>query len=152
NASDLFLLLRAQSLGVPAAWAPLLWAGLHVAKAVLSTPLSALSDRMGRRGVILAGWAVYALVYLGFGVATTAWQAIALFIVYGAYYAFSEGAEKALVADLAPAESRGRAFGVYNAVLGVFLLPASLIFGHLWDHVGHMAPFIVSASLAGLAA
>jgi MFS family permease len=152
NASDFFLLMRAQGLGVPARLAPLLWALLHASKAVLSTPLSALSDRLGRRRVILAGWAVFALVYLGFGVAKTAGQAVALFVAYGAYFAFSEGAEKALVADLAPPEARGRAFGVYNAVLGICLLPASLIFGIVWDHAGQFWPFAVSAALTGLAA
>ena len=130
----------------------MLFRSLHLAKSTLSTPLAALSDRLGRKRVILSGWGVFALCYLGFGVATAAWQAWALFALYGAYFALTEGAEKALVADLAPAGARGRAFGIYNFALGICLLPASLLFGFVWDHAGHFWPFVVSTALAAVAA
>jgi MFS family permease len=148
NASDLFLLLRAHELGVPATAAPLLWALLHAVKSGLSTPFSTLSDRLGRKRVILAGWGVYALAYAGFAVATAEWHAWALFVLYGAHFALSEGSEKALVADLAPPGLRGRAFGHYHFTLGICLLPASLGFGLVWDHAGHAHAFLVAAGLA----
>ncbi len=111
SSADAFLLLRLSDALGTATWVPLLWAGLHVVKASLSTWGGALSDRWGRRRVIIAGWAVYALVYLGFATATSAAAFIAWFLVYGLYFALTEGAEKALVADLAPAHLRGTAFG-----------------------------------------
>jgi MFS family permease len=151
NASDFFLLLRAQELGVPAAQLPLLWAFLHLVKSTLSTPLSGLSDRLGRKRVIASGWLVYAATYLGFAAASAAWHAWTLFGLYGVFFALAEGSEKALVADLAPAAARGRAFGVYNFTLGVCLLPASLGFGLIWDRAGHGAAFAVAAGLALLA-
>jgi MFS family permease len=152
NATDFFLLLRAQELGVPVAAAPLLWALLHLVKSTLSTPLGALSDRIGRRAVIVAGWVLYAAVYVGFAAATAAWHAWALFAIYGVTFAFAEGSEKALVADLAPGAARGRAFGIYNFTVGICLLPASAGFGLVWDRAGHGAAFCVSAGLAVVAA
>src|SRR5262249_11560074 len=110
NSSDAFLLLRASQSGVPEAQLPLLWAFIHVVKATLSTPLGSLSDRLGRKPTILAGWVVYAACYLGFALAHQAWQVWALFAVYGAFFAATEGTEKALVADLSPPDARGRAF------------------------------------------
>jgi MFS family permease len=151
NASDFFLLLRAQELGVRAAQLPLLWAFLHLVKSTLSTPLSGLSDRIGRKRVIAGGWLVYAATYLGFAAASAPWHAWALFALYGVFFALAEGTEKALVADLAPAAARGRAFGAYNFTLGICLLPASLGFGLIWDRAGHGAAFVVAAGLALLA-
>jgi MFS family permease len=152
NSTDAFLLLRAAQLGVPVAMAPLLWAMLHVVKAALSTPGGALSDRIGRKPLIVAGWSVYALVYLAFGRATAAWEAWALFAVYGVYFALTEGVEKALVADLVPAARRGAAFGWYNLALGVGALPASLLFGAIWDRYGAPSAFAFGATMAALAA
>ena len=113
--TDAFLLLRASQLGVPTSLIPILWAALHVVKSSSSVVSGALSDRLGRRPLILGGWGVYALVYLGFAVATESWHVWALFLVYGLYFGMSEGAEKALVADLAPASRRGAAFGTPTA-------------------------------------
>lgn len=149
--SDLFLLLRAHELGVPATMAPLLWALLHALKSSLSTPFGALSDRLGRLRLIAAGWLVYALVYTGFGLATHAWHIWVLFVLYGAHAALVEGAEKALVADLAPEAARGRAFGAFHFVVGMTALPASLAFGIVWDHWGHGVAFGMAAALAALA-
>src|SRR5262249_48204706 len=136
NATDAFLLLRSKQLGVPGAWIPTLWMLHNAIKALLSTPLGALSDKIGRRRLILVGWIVYAATSLGFGLATDAWHAWALMAVYGLYYGLNEGTEKALVADLAGAARRGRAFGVYYAVLGLAALPASFGFGVLADRYG----------------
>jgi MFS family permease len=152
NASDTFLLLRAMRTGIPVEYLPLLWALLHVVKSALSTPLGALSDRLGRKRVIVAGWIIYAAAYGGFAFADEWWQVVLLFVVYGAHFGMVEGAEKALVADLAPAHARGSAFGAFHFVVGVAALPASLGFGLLWDRLGHQAAFLVAASLAAVAA
>jgi MFS family permease len=146
--TDAFLLLRASQLGVPSAMIPILWAALHVVKSSSSVVSGGLSDRIGRRPLILGGWGVYALVYAGFAVATTAWHAWALFMVYGLYFGMSEGAEKALVADLAPASRRGAAFGWFNAAVGVAALPASVIFGLVWDQWGAETAFLMGAGIA----
>jgi MFS family permease len=125
--------------------------------ALLSGPLGALSDRIGRRRLIIAGWLAYALVYLGFALSSTGWQIWTLFGLYGVYYAATEGAAKALVADLVPPERRGTAYGLYNAAIGLTVLPASLIAGLLWQGLGSWpglgasAPFYFGASLALLA-
>ncbi|MBI5834371.1 MAG: MFS transporter [Armatimonadetes bacterium] len=148
NSSDAFLLLRARDLGVGEAWIPIVWVALHLVKAVSSTPGGSLSDRVGRRRVIIGGWAVYGLVYLGFGLASAAWQAWALFAVYGLYFGLTEGAEKALVADLAGKELKGTAFSLYTFVVGIAALPASLIMGYLWQAAGPLAAFGLGAGLA----
>jgi len=148
NSSDAFLLLRAVQCGVLVKHIPLLWMAHNVTKAALSTWAGSLSDRYGRRRIIVAGWMLYGLVYLAFGVASAAWQMWALFVAYGIYYALAEGAGKALVADLVPAHARGRAFGWYNATDGLVALPASLSFGAMADRFGPRAPFFVSALLA----
>ena len=152
NSSDAFLLLRAGDLGVRAAHLPLLWAWFHVVKAGSTLPLGALSDRMDRRRLIIAGWAVYALVYLGFAHASAAWHAWALFAAYGLYYGLTEGVEKALLADLAPAHARAGAFGWHAFALGVGALPASVIFGALWQGAGPLWAFGLGAALAGVSA
>ncbi len=151
NSTDAFLLLRASQLGVSAAWIPILWAALHVVKSVSSTPGGALSDRLGRKPLIVGGWLVYAAVYFAFGRATAVWHAWALFGVYGIYFGLTEGVEKALVADLVPAERRGAAFGWYNLALGLGALPASLLFGALWQARGPSLAFDFGA-IAALAA
>ncbi len=146
--TDAFLLLRASQLGVPAAMIPILWAALHVVKSSSSVISGGLSDRVGRRPLIVGGWGVYALVYTGFAVATTAWHAWALFLVYGLYFGMSEGVEKALVADFSPASRRGAAFGWFNAAVGVAALPASVIFGLVWDRWGAATAFAMGAGIA----
>jgi MFS family permease len=148
NSSDAFLLLRAEQCGVAVKLVPLLWMAHNATKAALSTWAGALSDRVGRRAVIISGWALYGVVYLAFGFATHAWHVWALFVAYGLYYALTEGAGRALVADLAPADARGRAFGWYNAAVGIVALPASLGFGALADRFGARVPFTASALLA----
>ncbi len=152
NSTDAFLLLRAADLGVPVALAPILWAMLHVVKSVSSTPGGALSDRLGRKPLIVAGWLLYAAVYFAFARASASWHAWALFATYGIYFGLTEGVEKALVADLVPAARRGAAFGWYNLAIGLGALPASLIFGAIWDRAGAPAAFTFCAFMALIAA
>jgi MFS family permease len=152
NSADAFLLLRLSDALGGAAYVPLLWAGLHVVKASLSTWGGAMSDRFGRKRVIVAGWCLYAVVYLGFAMSTDATSFIAWFLVYGAFFALTEGAEKALVADLTPAFRAGAAFGWYNATLGAGALTASVTFGFLYERFSAAAAFGTGAALAAVAA
>jgi MFS family permease len=152
NASDAFLLLRAGQAGVPVALIPLLWGALHVSKAVFSVWGGRWSDRVGARRAIIAGWMVYAGVYAGFAVVDAAWQVWALFLVYGLFFGLTEGPEKALVARLAPAGLRGSAFGAYHAAIGLAALPASIVFGVVWQTFGAEEAFAMGAAFALAAA
>jgi len=152
NSTDAFLLLRARDLGIDAALIPILWALLHVVKSLSSTPGGALSDRIGRKPLLISGWILYAAVYFALARADAAWQVWALFAVYGIYFGLTEGVEKALVADLVPADRRGSAFGWYNLALGIGALPASLIFGAIWDRAGAPVAFGFGAAMALAAA
>src|SRR5262245_6270611 len=152
NSSDAFLLLRAQQVGVGLAAVPLLWTCHHVVKATFGTRLGALSDGLGRRPAIVLGWAVFALSYAGFALARTSLHVWLLFGLYGLFHAATEGAERAFVADLIPERARGRAFGLYYAVTGAMLLPASLLTGMLWQHYGAAPALAVGAALAMVAA
>jgi len=152
NSSDAFLILRAQQGGVPVVHLPLLWITLHITKMTSSFPAGILSDRIGRRGLILSGWFLYALVYLGFATATSLWQIWGLFLVYGIYFGLTEGVEKAMIADLVPESHRGTAYGLYHGTIGLTALPASLIMGFLWETVGIRAAFGFGAAMAVFAA
>lgn len=152
NSSDAFLLLRATDLGVGPAWIPLLWAVLHVVKSAGSMPGSGWSDRIGRRATLAIGWAIYAVVYAGFALATDGWQAWVLFAVYGVYFALTEGTEKAYVADLVVPAARSTAFGVLGVAVGVAALPASLVTGGLWQAYGAKPAFLLGGAMALLAA
>lgn len=153
NSSNMFLLLRAKELGLPDYQVPLLWALTSAVAMTFSTPLSALSDRLGRARLILAGWVVYGLFYLGLGIngfhTLLLWP---LFSFYGLFLAATEGAEKALVADLAPQDQLGTAYGWFNLTAGAMLLPASLIFGLIYQQAGALTAFAFSASCALMAA
>jgi MFS family permease len=152
NSTDAFLLLRANQLGVPIALAPILWALLNFVKAATGTYGGGLSDTVGRKPLIVGGWLLYAAVYYAFGWAGAPWQAWALFAVYGIFYGMTEGTEKALVADVVPKARRGAAFGWYNLAIGLGALPASLIFGWIWDRSGSSSAFVFGATLALVAA
>jgi MFS family permease len=152
NSADAFLLLRLSDALGGVTYVPLLWAALHVVKASLSTWGGGLSDRFGRKQMIVAGWIVYALVYAGFAWSTSAVGFIAWFLFYGVYFALAEGPEKALVADLTPVERRGAAFGWYNATTGIGALIASVLFGELYERFGAPVAFLVGAALASAAA
>jgi MFS family permease len=148
NASDAFILLRLTEIGIAPFWIPLLWSALHVVKMSSSVIGGALSDRFGRRAMIVAGYLWYAGIYAAFAWTSSVGIVIAVFLAYGLYFGFTEGVEKAWVADMAPATARGTAFGIYNAALGVGGLAASLLFGAIWTRVSPAAAFLTGASLA----
>ena len=133
-------------------WIPLLWSALHLVKASASVLGGTLSDRLGRRALIGTGWIVYAIVYGAFGLFESIGAVITFFLVYGLYFGLTEGAEKAWVADLTTDQTRGTAFGVYNAVLGIGALVASLLSGLIWTRVSPPAAFFTGAALALAAA
>ncbi len=153
NSSNMFLFLRAKELGVAETQVPLLWAAVSAVAALASVPLGGLSDRIGRVRLLVAGYLAYAAFYLGMAhFAAPGWRLYALFGLYGMFMAATEGVERALVADLAPPEQRGTAFGWLNLIFGAVLLPASLLFGWLWEGVSATVAFGFSASCAAAAA
>jgi MFS family permease len=158
NSSDAFLILRAERAGLTPMGILGMMITFNLVYAGLSTPAGALSDRVGRKRLLVAGWLLYGLVYLGFALAGAGWQAWALMVPYGAYYGLTEGTARAFVADLVPLHLRGTAYGVYNAAVGITVLPASAIAGLLWQGVGPWggfgpsAPFLFGSVLAIVAA
>lgn len=152
NSSDLFLVLRAENLGVRAALAPVLGLVFNTVYTALSWPLGSLSDRVPRRWLVVGGYFIYAAVYLAFARAAHAWVAWLMFPVYGLYYALTEGVMKAWIADLAPQRSWASVFGGFNWVTAAAALPASLLAGWLWRVYGPATPFEVSAVLSASAA
>jgi MFS family permease len=148
NSTDAFLLLKLTEAAGGAGFVPLMWAALHVVKSGVSIVGGNWSDRVGRRTVIAAGWIVYAAVYAGFAMSTSLAALLPLFLAYGCFFGLTEGTEKALVADLAPASRRGLAFGVFNAVQGMGALAASILFGLVWAAAGSAAAFLLGAGLA----
>jgi MFS family permease len=151
NSSDFFIILRAQNMGSSVLYITLMLVLFNITYSSFSIPAGRLSDRLGRRRVIGMGWAVYAVVYLGFALVSSLWQVWLLFACYGIYYGMVEGVARAFVADLVVEERRGTAYGLYHGVLGLTLLPASLIAGWLWDAVNPAAPFYLGAGLAIIA-
>ena len=157
NSSDAFLILRAQTAGLSVSGVLGMMLTFNLTYALISTPAGALSDRVGRRRLLILGWILYALVYLGFARVSAGWHAWSLMAAYGLYYGLTEGVAKAFVADLVPSERRGTAYGVYNAAVGITAFPASLIAGILWQGVGSWAgfgpsaPFLFGAALATFA-
>ncbi|MGH7471950.1 MAG: MFS transporter [Longimicrobiales bacterium] len=152
NATDAFLLLRAQDLGIPIALIPILWGALHVSKMTFNVLGGRLSDRIGPRPAIVAGWLVYAAAYAGFALASSAAHIWALFIFYGLFFGLTEAPEKALVAAVAPRDQRGAAFGAYHFSIGLAALPASALFGLVWLQAGATVAFFMGGALALLAA
>ncbi len=158
NSSDAFLVLRAQERGLSVLGVLGMLITFNLVYSLISTPAGSLSDRVGRRRLIIGGWLAYAAIYLGFSLARTAWQVWVVYALYGLYYGLAYGTAKAMVADLVPAELRGTAYGTYNAVVGILALPASLIAGLLWQGAGSWegfgpsAPFLFGAAMALVAA
>jgi MFS family permease len=158
NSSDAFLILRAQERGISVLGILVMLAVFNLVYSLISTPAGSLSDRIGRKKVIIGGWLVYGLIYLGFAMAQRPWHVWVLYIAYGLYYGLAYGTTKAMVADLVAPELRGTAYGTYNAVLGIIDFPASLIAGVLWQGAGGWAgfgpsaPFLFGSGLAFLAA
>jgi MFS family permease len=154
NSTDLFLLVRLQELGLETRYAPLVWCGFHLAKSLFNLWGGHWTDRVEPGALLLGGWLLYAAVYLGFGLATSVTQGLALFVLYAIYYGLTEPAEKALVARWSPAGARGAGFGWFNLAIGLGALPASLAFGWIWDQpgLGPLAAFGLGAALALTAA
>lgn len=152
NSSDSFLILRALDSGVSIAAIPLLWAAHHAMKVLSSLYGGDLSDRLGRKRLIVSGWILYAAVYAGFAFASNNASIWVLFLIYGIYFGLVEGAEKALVADLVRPEQRGTAYGLYNLAFGITVFPASLLMGVVWDWKGPTTAFLVSAVMGATAA
>ncbi len=160
NSSDAFLVLRAQERGISVVGILAMLAVFNLIYSLISTPAGALSDRIGRRKLVVGGWLVYAAIYLGFALAQKAWHVWALYSMYGLYYGMAYGTAKAMIADIVPAPLLGTAYGTYNAILGILDLPASIIAGLLWDGLpqlglaglGPSAPFLFGAALALVAA
>jgi len=148
NSSDFFVILRAQNLGAPCIQVVLMLVLFNAVYASFSLPMGILSDKLGRKRIIILGWFVYALAYLGFALSSSLWHIWLLFVLYGVYYGIAEGVVKAFVADMAPAEKRGTAYGLLQGVVGLSLVAASVIAGVLWDKVGAAAPFYFGAGLA----
>ncbi len=157
NSSDSFIILLGQNRGLDVLQIMLMLMTFNFIYAALAGPLGSLSDKIGRRKLIIGGWIAYGLVYLGFAFSHTGWHVWVLFALYGVYYAATEGVAKALVADFVPEAQRGAAYGLYNAAIGITVLPASVIAGLLWQGAGSWtgfgasAPFFFGASLALLA-
>jgi MFS family permease len=158
NSSDAFLVLRAQERGLSVIGVLGMLITFNVVYTLVSAPAGSLSDRIGRRRLIVGGWLVYAAIYLGFALAGTGWHVWVLYAIYGLYYGLAYGTTKAMVADIVPEELRGTAYGTYNAVLGILDFPASLIAGLLWQGAGRWegfgpsAPFFFGGAMALLAA
>jgi MFS family permease len=148
NSSDTLLLLRAGAAGLSASQLAFAYALVNLVYAGMAVPLGSLSDRVGRRPLLIVAWTVYAVAYLGFAFATNAVQIWGLFALYGIYYASAEGTVKAWVASLVPVERRGAAYGLLAAAAGLLVLPASVLAGALWDHVSLAAAFSVGAGFA----
>ncbi|MHC1739752.1 MAG: MFS transporter [Anaerolineaceae bacterium] len=158
NSSDAFLVLRAQNVGISVLGILLMLVVFNLICALISTPAGRLSDRIGRRRLIIAGWIAYAIIYIGFALAHNGWQVWVLYVVYALYYGLAFGTYNALVADLVPENLRGTAYGTYNAVIGILAFPSSFIAGILWEGIGTWsgfgpsAPFYFGGVLAMIAA
>lgn len=158
NSSDAFLILRAQERGQSVLSVMVMLMVFNIIYATIAGPATALSDKIGRRRLLLAGWLLYAFIYIGFALAQTIWHIWLLFCLYGLYNALTQGSAKAFVADLVPMQQRGTAYGLYHAAVGISALPASVLAGILWQGIGQwpgfgpQAPFIFGAILASLAA
>ena len=151
NSSNAFLILKAQHAGMSPAWVSGVYLAFNATYVLLAVPSGMVADRLGRRPVILAGLILFAGVYAGFAVADSTWPIAGLFISYGMYMGVSEGVQRAYLATLVPEERKATGFGLYHMVVGIAILPASLIAGFLWDRIGPAAPFWFGAGTATLA-
>ncbi len=157
NSSDAFLILRAKTTGLSVVNILAMMMVFSLIYTIISTPAGTLSDKVGRKRILMVGWALYVVVYLGFAKASDGWHAWALMALYGVYYGLTEGVARALVADLVPSHQRGTAYGILHAVIGLIALPASIIAGILWQGIGAWsgfgpgAPFLFGAGAAFLA-
>ncbi len=151
NSSDIFLLIRAEEVGIPTEQLPLLWCSFHIVKSFGTHLAGRAVDRLGSRPLILSGWTIYAILYAAFAVASAPWQVWVMMSLYALFHALTEPAEKTLLVGLVPADQRGLAFGWYHCTVGLGALPASLIFGAIYERLGPFAAFGWGAALALLA-
>lgn len=152
NSSDVYLILQAHAAGVATAMLPLLWSAHHVIKSLFSTAAGSLSDRVGRRWLLVIGWLLYAAIYFVFPFAKSMTAFFALFVIYAIPFTLTEGAERAWIGDIVPALARGRSFGFYYLVTGTGVLAGTAIFGLLYERVSPRAAFNTGAALAIVAA
>lgn len=146
--SNAFLILRLSDLGLSAAQATLVYTAYNLLYALMAYPLGSLADRVGARALVMLGFVTYALVYLGFGLSSAGWQGVVLFLLYALYSAAFEGSSRAYLAQIIPAIEKASAIGLYHTLVGLLLLPASTLFGFLWQHFGSSLAFFTAASLA----
>jgi len=152
NSTDALLLVKANETGIKVAYIPLVYLIINAVSVIAAVPLGSLSDKIGKEKMLIAGYVVYSIVYFGFGISSTSGAMIALFALYGLYSAATDGVQKAFIADLTGKNVKGTAMGIYNALLGITLMPASVIAGVLYDKVDAQVPFFFGSAMAALAA
>lgn len=152
NSTDALLMVKANEVGVKVAFIPLVYLVTSIVSVLLSIPLGALSDRIGKEKLLIVGYLVYAVVYYGFGATKSVVTIVALFALYGFYSAATDGVQKAFVSDTIDKNKQGTGLGIYNALLGITLLPASVIAGLLYDKVNSHIPFYFGAATAVISA
>ena len=152
NSTDALLLVKANEVGVKVAFIPLVYLVTSIVSVFLSIPIGALSDKIGKEKILIFGYLIYAVVYFGFGVTSSIMAIVALFALYGLYTATTDGIQKAFIADNIDTNKQGTGMGIYNALLGITLLPASVIAGILYDKVNSSVPFYFGAATALIAA
>jgi MFS family permease len=152
NSTDALLMVKANEVGVKVALIPLVYLATNFVSVLGAIPIGTLSDRIGREKILIAGYLIYAFVYYGFGVTTSTGAIIALFATYGLYSAATDGIQKAFISDMVGKNKKGTGLGIYNALLGITLLPASIIAGFLYDKVNSAVPFYFGAATATISA
>jgi len=152
NSTDALLMVKANEVGVKVAFIPLVYMITSIVAVILAIPVGSLSDRIGKEKILIAGYLIYAIVYYGFGVTSHVWAIVGLFAMYGLYSAATDGIQKAFISDITDKNKQGTGLGIYNALLGITLLPASLIAGVLYDKVNSRIPFYFGAATALLSA
>lgn len=151
NSTDALLLVKANNVGIKALFIPLVYLIFNSFSVIFAVPMGILSDKIGRERIIISGYILYAVIYIGFGMVNNKVMVVLLFALYGLYSAATDGIQKALVADLIGKSKKGTGLGIYNAIIGITLLPASVIAGILYDKVNSSAPFYFGAIMALIA-
>jgi len=152
NSTDALLLVKANEVGIKITLIPLVYLITNAVAVIFAIPLGSLSDKIGKEKVLVTGFLIYAFVYFGFGISTNIGAIVALFALYGLYSAATDGIQKAFISDIIDKNKKGTGLGIYNALLGITLLPASIIAGFLYDHINSRIPFYFGASTSILAA
>jgi MFS family permease len=152
NSTDALLMVKANEVGIKVALIPIVYLITNLVSVIASVPIGILSDKIGKEKILIAGFIIYAVVYYGFGITTNLWAIVSLFALYGLYSAATDGIQKAFISDMTDINKKGTGLGIYNALLGVTLLPASLIAGFLYDKINSSVPFYFGAATAGLSA